>query len=178
MFPAESLFIATVLGGVDVCVNVRLCVQYMCTCGGVWTQDTFVDVCLFFLQTCGVCVPTVCPSVIPPEIGHIYPLLPGVSGRRDGAPFLVQCLLKQHHSLIFNNLLNSVSWRSFCHHVCLLYSFMQCDVKDPENMFVLLFFMTKNSLGYYEVGNFYNVLQLITVIQNQLIWRHMLFTGQ
>ena len=47
--------------------------------------------------------------------------------------------------------------------------FIQCDVKDPETHF---FFLKKNSLGFYEAGDFHDlhfIFRLITIIQNQHI---------
>lgn len=59
MFSAESLFIATVLGGVNVCVYVRLCVQYICTCRG-FERKTHLSVCLVFCK----CAVYVCPPCV------------------------------------------------------------------------------------------------------------------
>lgn len=60
MFSAKSLFIATVLGGVD--AYVCLCVQYMCKCKSLNTRH--ICQCVFDFANVSVCVLTVCPSVI------------------------------------------------------------------------------------------------------------------
>lgn len=110
MFSAKSLFIATVLGGVDV---------YMCAC--VYSLKTR-HVCQCVFDSANVrCMCAHCMSICnTPETGHIYPLHRDSLGTITVVP-PGQCLLKQHHSLIFNNLLNSVSWKSFCHHVSHFY---------------------------------------------------------
>lgn len=100
------------VGWMSTCVFV--CTVH-CVHVGVWTQDTFVSMCFDFANVRCMCVH--CMSICnTPETGHIYSLhrarLDAITAVPPG-----QCLLKQHHSLIFNNLLNSVSWRRFCYHV-------------------------------------------------------------
>ncbi len=76
-----NLFIATVLGGVDVYMCV--CVYSTCVHVEVWTQDTFVGVCLIFANVrcmCAHCM-SICNN---PETGHTYTVVPGFSGRHNG----------------------------------------------------------------------------------------------
>lgn len=93
--------IATVLGGVDV----YTCLCVYSTCVGERMQDADCS-CVFDLKCVCVCMLTVCPSVLQRLVTFTRSL--------DVVP-PGQCLLKQHHSLIFNNLLNSISWTRFCY---------------------------------------------------------------
>lgn len=85
-----NLFIATVLGGVDVYMCV--CVYSTCVHVGVWTQDTFVNVCLILFRflanvrcmsahCMSICQNVRCPSV---DWSHLpVVVVPGISGRHN-----------------------------------------------------------------------------------------------
>lgn len=108
MFSAKSVYCHRF--GWGGCLCVCLCVQ----CRSLSAR--LVCQCVFdFANVRCMCVH--CMSICnTPETGHIYPLYWVHLDARTVVP-PGQCLLKQHHSLIFNNLLNAVSWRSFFHHV-------------------------------------------------------------
>lgn len=97
MLSAESRLLPPFWVGWMSMACVSVCTVHVRVHIGVWTLDA---ACVWFLQTCGVCVLTVCPSVIPRDWSHLAVVLPWWW-------FLWSVFaIKQHHSLIFNNLLN------------------------------------------------------------------------
>lgn len=106
MFSAKSVYCHRF--GWGGCLCVCFCLQYMYTnrslnarhlCQCVFDFDNVRRVCDHCLSIRNT-----------PEIGHIYSLYRVYIGAASVVPHS-RCLLKQHHSLIFNKLLNSFSWR-------------------------------------------------------------------
>lgn len=93
--------------------SVYLCLQYLCTCRSLDAGHLcrcLIDFECVFVRVCSLYSLSIINNL---KIGHFY-LLHQVHLDAMLLASPGQCLLQQHHSLIFNSLLNSVSWTFIC----------------------------------------------------------------